>query len=175
ARLAQDQRSRREALHGLLHAAAKLELKDADAILAELLEADDGSPESQLRISGAQFNVSSRLKTLVGILESLESARHLLRRVRDPIARTAFRHCYAQALIDQGRYSDALKETSKTVKEASDERLAFVIPYAHLASAVAQAGLRNFARATQLLDHLEDYARHTSNEYLRVETVTRRC
>ncbi len=173
--LAQDQRSRRDAAWGRLLAATKLELPATEQIFRELVDASDSSPESQIRLIMAQFTTQSRMGSLSGVVEAHEAAMHLLRRVRDPISRTSFTNGYSQALASRGLYRKALEAARRTTEDASESRLAFVVPYAQLVQAIAHGGLRNFSRALHILDHLEELAIRRDDEYLRVESANRRA
>jgi len=111
---------------------------------------------------------------LGGLVEAHRSAMHVLDKVRDPIVRTSFLNGSAQVLCSTGRYEIALGLTEGTLDDAADARLAFVAPYAQLTASTAHVGLRNFARASRLLDEVEEMAEMTSDDYLLAEASTRR-
>ena len=172
---ARDIESKQDALWGRLLAATKLELPSTDEILAELIEAGDGGPRSELRLVMARFIRQSRMGTHGGLIEAHDAARHLLRRVSDPVMRTSFTNGYSQTLATAGLYRRALASARETAEMASTSRLPFAIPYARLVQAVALAGLRNFSKSLQILDQLEEAAEQKRDEYLHVETTNRRA
>ena len=169
AELAQSDLHRRNAAWGQLLSGFNLEREDAYQALEALVELDDGSPESVLRLANARLIAGSRSGDFSGVVDAFESAEHVLARARDPLIRSSFENGYAQALASRGRYRAALSAAEASASHAQRDRLHFVIPYAQHARAVAELGLRNFTRCSKLIGQLERAASDSSDAFLVIE------
>jgi ATP/maltotriose-dependent transcriptional regulator MalT len=96
-----------------------------------------------------------RTGSLEGIGELMESSAHLVPRLTEPHLVSAFYYCRGSLAAVQGRYKDALESATKCERYALDVRLPFVVPHAWRVSAMAELGLRHFARCSRVLDRLD--------------------
>src|SRR5262249_28657400 len=92
---------------------------------------------------------------------------------RDPLLRTSFLNCAGYVLCSTGHYEEALALLEQFLQEASDSRLAFILPYARLASSSAHTGLRNFGRASTLLSEVQQIGIALDDRYVSAEAETR--
>jgi LuxR family maltose regulon positive regulatory protein len=160
---------RRDAIWGQLNVALDLDSEDVDGLLENLIESDDGSATSEVRLAVAKLQVAVRRSTLQGLVETFEAADHLLSRVVDPYLKTAFYSSRAILLALHGRYREALALTSTCEQYAKESRLFFVIPHARRVRAIASLGLRHFSRCKQLVDWLETYAQRSGDSFIAIE------
>lgn len=160
----------REAVFGELNVGLDLEAADVDDHLAELIELDDGSAASEIRLAIARHQHAVRRSTLVGTSDLFDAAEHLLARVSDPHLVSSFYLSRAILLSLLGRYRDALATGLRCERYARDARLSFVVPHAKRARAVAELGLRHFTRCRQLVDWLEVDSERTGDVFVELES-----
>jgi LuxR family maltose regulon positive regulatory protein len=161
--------SRRDAVWGQLTVGLDLNHEDVDELLNRLIDLDDGSALSEIRLAVARFQVAARRGDLRDCGSHFASAEYVASRVSEPHARSSFYMMKAAFLGMQGRYSAALKAAQRCEAYARDARLTFALPYARRVRAIAQMGLRNFSRSRTITDALERYALKEQNTFLRLE------
>jgi LuxR family transcriptional regulator, maltose regulon positive regulatory protein len=111
-----------------------------------------GSPhdaEHQVLMAQAHLSLALRAGELESALAGSEQARHLLSQVADPARRTGYLNSLSLVRALTGRYQPARAAASEEIEEALKYRLAFVLPQAYLARALAHVGLRQFPAATR--------------------------
>jgi LuxR family transcriptional regulator, maltose regulon positive regulatory protein len=155
-RLVPDTTIKREALLGEYYAAAELGDPSASEVLAEAVALEDPSPEGRLRSEVMRLTQASRRGGLVEAVTEASSRIHLVDRVRDPLAATAFLHALAAGQNLVGRYSDALETAERLSSDAARFRLTLPIPHGLLDTAVAQLGLREFDLALRSLNAVQE-------------------
>jgi len=69
--------------------------------------------------------------------------------VRDPLVKSSFQSIYAYSLALAARYEDARRVAEELRETINQYRLDFASPYAHLAAAIAWAGMRSWPHATE--------------------------
>ncbi len=162
---------RREAVLGQLNASLDLGSTDVDQLLQDLIELDDGSALSEVRIAIARHQVAIRKGTLYDCAEALAAARHVIDRVLEPHARSSFHVVDAVFLAYRGQYSEALTAAMRCESYARDSKVTFIQPYARRVRAVAELGLRHFSRCQRLLDSLDTAASRTDNLFVALEVA----
>jgi DNA-binding NarL/FixJ family response regulator len=86
-----------------------------------------------------------------GLNAELLSAAYRLPRVDDPLIRSSFLQTWSYALTFVGRYQDALEAAEQELREAEQNRLAFVKPHGLVRRAMALRGLKRYREALQCL------------------------
>jgi LuxR family maltose regulon positive regulatory protein len=168
--LATSDNERWEALLGRLIASTVLELDNSESQLRNLESLIDGSAYREASYAAARFSLDSRLRTLRGQSQALGDALHVVDRIQDPVKVASLLYAYAQALVSEGRYHEALKAVGRTTEFANKERLRFVLPYASLTGARAELGLRHFGRALDSLGRVRQTALEAGDDFLSVES-----
>jgi LuxR family transcriptional regulator, maltose regulon positive regulatory protein len=160
---------RRTAVWSQLNASLDLELEEVDALMAELVSLHDGSALSEVRLALAQIQIGLRRGTIHQCCEALDNGNHVADRVTDPFALSAF--LLAKALIPALRadYASSLREIRRCESYVREVRFLLALPYTKRIRAIAELGVRHFARCKQLLDWLDDEAYKTDNFFLEVE------
>jgi ATP/maltotriose-dependent transcriptional regulator MalT len=161
--------SERDAVWGQLTVALDLNQRDVDELLDRLIELDDGSALSEIRLAVARFQVAVRRGDLKDCGRYFASAEHVVTRVSEPHARSSFHMMKSAFLALQGRYAAALEAAKRCESYAKDSRLTFALPYARRVRAIAELGLRNFSRCRTVTDVIANHARDEQNTFLRLE------
>jgi DNA-binding CsgD family transcriptional regulator len=159
----------RDATWGQLLAVSDMGGGDSSVLLEALVSANDGTPESEVRLAGARHMAQIAVGDVSSAIADLEPASHLLPRVQDPLVRSSFKHTYAQALVWAARYAEARSVAEDCLRDASASRLAFVVARAERLKAMAEIGLRRFARASSLLDRIEGRVAAAPDPFLAAE------
>jgi DNA-binding CsgD family transcriptional regulator len=161
---------KRDALWGELTVLLDLDLPGVGDNLRRLVELDDGSADSEVRLAVAEFIIAIRHgASLRDISHTFDSTEHLLPRITEPQIVSSFHTIRAHLLALLGRYSDALSEAVRSERYARDVRLPFVIGYARRVRAMAELGLRHFSRCKQILDWLDREALDRGDIFLELE------
>jgi LuxR family maltose regulon positive regulatory protein len=146
---------RRDATYGDLIVSLDVSSPDASERLAHLLKLNDGTAVGDVRSALGQLLFGIRTGNLEGIGELMDSSAHLIPRLTEPHLVSSFYFCHAFLAALQGRYKAALEEALKCERYAQDVQLPFVIPHALLVRAMAELGLRHFARSSRVLDRID--------------------
>ena len=93
---------------------------DSNNHLNRLLELDDGSATSEVRIALARFMVGMREGRTAGLLDLFASAEHLLTRLSDPHLLSSFYVCHGALYALSGQYDQA--STSRRASPALRNR-----------------------------------------------------
>jgi LuxR family transcriptional regulator, maltose regulon positive regulatory protein len=155
-RLGLNPTTRREILLGEYYAASELGYPAASEILAEAVALEDSSPEGRLRLEVMRLTHSCRQGGLVEAVAKAASRTHLVARVRDPLAATAFLHALAAGQNLTGRYDAALEVAERLLSDAARFRLTLPIPHGLLDTAIAQLGLREFEPALRTVNQAQE-------------------
>jgi DNA-binding CsgD family transcriptional regulator len=166
---------KRNAVWGQLIVSVDLGASNTRELLHQLIELNDGSAISELRLIIARFLLAQRTSDLAGIGDFIESGAHLATKVSEPQTLSSFFVFRAFVLAVLGRYDDALSAADRSEQYAVDARLPFVVPHSKRVRAMAELGVRHFARCKQLLDSLEDQARRSRDIFLELESRLLRC
>jgi ATP/maltotriose-dependent transcriptional regulator MalT len=161
--------SQRDAVWGQLTVALDLDHRDADDLLKRLIDLDDGSALSEIRLTVARFQVAVRKGDLKDSGSHFAAASHVASRVSEPHARSSFYMMTSAFLALQGQYAAALEAARRCEIYAKDSRLAFALPYARRVRAIAELGLRHFSRSRAITDALERHALQERNTFLLLE------
>ena len=114
--------------------------------------------------------------TIGGIPQALEEAlraRVFIPDAVDPLVRTSFLNLLTRTLSLVARYAEAADIAEQEIEEAHRSRLAFVLPHAHVAKAVAALGLRHYGEAEKALSKGRRRAEEIGDKHnlLDVQTV----
>ncbi len=161
--------SRRDAVWGQLNVALDLNQPDVDELLERLIQLDDGSAISELRLAIARCQVAVRQGNLNNCGRYFASAENVVERVLEPHARSSFYMMKSAFLALQGRYPTALEAAKRCETYAKQSRLTFALPYAKRVRAIAELGLRHFSRCGNLTDSLERHALRDEDTFLLLE------
>lgn len=107
-------------------------------------------------------------------MEALDAARaslELVPIVKDPVSRSGFQYMMSYTLGIAARYREALHWANVALDEAQRYRLDFVFRHGYTSKAIAEIGLRHFARAHSLLNRAEQIAHEASDAH--VESLVR--
>jgi DNA-binding CsgD family transcriptional regulator len=151
---ARSEEERRHAKWGQLTAAIDLELDRSLVLLDELkASAEAGLDETEaLRQADKQLLLGLRFGSVKGLVGAKKVA-ELLPGVPDPFLRCSFGSMFSCALNLSAEYERALSVAESLVQDALTFRVEFAMPYGHLMSAAALAGLRRFQEAHDALSH----------------------
>ena len=114
--------------------------------------------------------------TIGGIPQALEEAlraRVFIPDAVDPLVRTSFLNLLTRTLSLVARYAEAADIAEQEIEEAHRSRLAFVLPHAHVAKAVAALGLRHYGEAERAISKGRRLAEEIGDKHnlLDVQTV----
>jgi DNA-binding NarL/FixJ family response regulator len=170
-RMATNTNDERDAIWGELATSLDLGLPEARAFYNRLLELDDGSADSAIRMTIAQFLLVIRKGLPVYECgTTFDASNHLLPLLTEPHTVSSFKACRSSLLVLQGLYRRALAEITNCEIYARDVGLPFVIGYAKRSRAMAELGLRHFGRCKQLLDALDRDAFQCEDIFLQLES-----
>jgi LuxR family maltose regulon positive regulatory protein len=159
----------RDAIWGQLLTALDLGSADASELLSCLVALDDGSALSEVRLANAHYQVAIRRGKIKDSIDALHSAEQVIDRITEPLTRSSFLMSQSAALVQLGRYSEALVAVSRCESYARESRVSFAIPFTKRVRAIAELGLRHFARCSHLVDWIEAEALHSGDVFLDVE------
>jgi LuxR family transcriptional regulator, maltose regulon positive regulatory protein len=154
------------AIHGELVAALDLELDDVDQVRDELEELAPESPKAALRVETARLLMATRRGGLIQALDAARPSLELVPLVEDPVSRSAFQYVMSYSLGIAARYKEAVHWADVALDEARRYRLEFVLRHGFASKAIAELGLRHFARAHSLLNRAERIAREASDAHI---------
>jgi LuxR family maltose regulon positive regulatory protein len=138
--------------HFLAHVALE---RDAARAFEDVEAQSTDSVDDQLRLGNGRLLLGALSG---GFTEAVETARRLAPltdRVRDPLIHTSFLNSYASALVLCGDYARALQLADDEIQQATEYRLRFVLPHAHVYKAAALWGLRRFRQCAICLDQAQ--------------------
>ncbi len=144
----------RQALWGHFIAHVALE-RDAAQALSDVEEQSSDSVDDQLRLGNGRLLLGALQG---GFREAVQAARRLAPltdKVRDPLIHTSFLNSYASALVLTGEYLQALTVAEDEIQQATDYRLQFVLPHAHVYKSAALWGMRRFRQCAICLDQTQ--------------------
>jgi DNA-binding CsgD family transcriptional regulator len=142
-----------------------LELAAAPSLLAQLEETQLNSPDDQLRLAGRSLSLGTRFGNLDG-LERAREARQLVSIVDDPYTRTSFLNGYGYVCAIAGYYDDADDAAGALQTVATQLRLGFALPYAHLIRAITSLARRDFDGCAEYLDHARGESRRSGDFFV---------
>jgi len=138
--------ARRDALWSQLACLTELELPEATALEADLSNRIVSSDPRQV-VRAAAIGLMYRLRFGTLDLSDADRASALLPAVIDPLVVTSFRTMYSNTLALASRYKEALEVASALMATATRYGLDFASVYGQCTSAMAYAGLRDWALA----------------------------
>jgi DNA-binding NarL/FixJ family response regulator len=162
---ARDEGERRDAKWGQLTAAIDLELASSLPLLREL-EASSGHLDPTEAIQVADKSIAYGLR--FGAVQSLGEAKRvaeLLSSVPDPFLRCSFGSTFSCALNLAAEYGHALDVSADMIRDATEFRVEFAMPYGFLAMGSALAGLRCFDEASESLSRSLAHAVRCSDSW----------
>jgi DNA-binding CsgD family transcriptional regulator len=166
---------KRNAVWGQLVVSSDLGAPDARDFLHYLVGLDDGSATSELRLTIARLLLAIRTGDLAPTSELIESAEDLASKVSDLHTLSSFFVLRAFVLALLGHYGEALSASRRCERYANNARLTFVVAHSRRVRAMAELGVRHFARCKQLLEWLENEARRSNEIFLELECQLLRC
>jgi LuxR family maltose regulon positive regulatory protein len=169
---ATDSVSTREALWGEFISLLELEDDRTQELLARLTSISGTSADEVLRLSAGRFMLAVRFG--VGLPDDEFAKVHLVSRAHDPLIRSSFLNLSAGTLVFAGRYQEALGIANQQLGEAQRFRLGFVLPHAFLRLATSYLGLREFARASSLLEQARRSAEPMRDSPMQLAFLTAR-
>jgi LuxR family maltose regulon positive regulatory protein len=142
------------ALWGEFLAATMAEDPSATALFTRLEASIEPDANARLRLASASGELGYRLGGIAHLPKLLRARQSFVDAATDPLTRTAFLNMKAHILTMAGAYAEALATLEDEIAEAERLRLDFVLPFAWLARAFAQIGVRRFAQAEADADRL---------------------
>ena len=160
---------KRDAVWGQLLTSLDLGDPDANDLLSRLIDLDDGSALSEVRLATARYQVAIRRGRIRDCADALSSAEHVAERVTEPHTRSSFHVSQLTFLVQLGRYAEALAAVIPCERYARNSRVSFILPFTKRVRAVAELGLRHFARCSQLVEWVEAEAIRSGDVFLELE------
>jgi ATP/maltotriose-dependent transcriptional regulator MalT len=157
---ATDGRDAAEAIHGLVQAKTFGERGNIGPALEALAKLKHESPTHLIRYATGELN-RKRFDEGLNLPLGLDEALHILPRVDDPRARTAFTYSAAYALGLRADYDDAERFLNLFLGDIHSFDLEFALPYANWTAAMIALGLRRFGEAERSLQEVEDASNRT--------------
>jgi ATP/maltotriose-dependent transcriptional regulator MalT len=152
---AMDARDSAEAIHGLVQTRVFGERGHIEPALEALSNLRHESPIHLVRYVTADLN-RRRFEEGLNLPLGLDEALHILPRVDDPRARTAFTYSVAYALAVRADYDEAKHFLDLLLDDIRSFDLEFALPYANWTAAMIALGLRRFGEAERSLQAVED-------------------
>ena len=160
---------RRDAVSGQLNVSLDLGESNIDELLDRLIELDDGSALSEIRLAVGKFQIAIR-RGVISDFDSFAATELLISRISEPLTCSSFFASSALLQVLTGHYEEALSSSLRCERYARDVRLPFVVPYAKRIRAMAELGLRHFSRCRSLVDWLETDSRKSGDIFVEVES-----
>jgi DNA-binding CsgD family transcriptional regulator len=156
---------RRDALWGASACLIDLEDPGAEAAVTSLTEGISyGQPRDVVRSAVHRLYFQMRFGSLD--LDDADDAYSILPALSDPLVQSSFLTGYAAALALVARYDDARLVTAELVEAVQRYRLRLALPYALCASAMAQAGLREWKVAEDHAQTAQSLARESRDRHV---------
>jgi LuxR family maltose regulon positive regulatory protein len=174
--LAHDRESRRRASWGKLicfHGYGRSE--ELERALSDFLQDQPQNADEVLQSLNARVMVAANIGGMTEALESALSVKRIRHDVRDPLTRTAYLNVLARTSAVAARYADALRWAEELIEDAERFRLLFVEPYAYIARAVAELGLRRFGATDSTIDHARQVSEEINDIHNLVEAHALQC
>jgi DNA-binding CsgD family transcriptional regulator len=162
----------REALWGQFISLLELEDSRMEEPLARLASISGSSADEILRLAAGRFMLAVRFGG--GLSEDEFAKIHLVSRAQDPLIRSSFLNLCGGTLAFAGRYQEALLVANQQLHDAQQFRLGFVLPHAFMRLATSYLGLREFSRASGLLEQARRSAEATADSPLQLTIHTAR-
>jgi LuxR family maltose regulon positive regulatory protein len=162
---------RREASFGAFIASLDAGTADSSNHLNRLLELDDGSATSEVRITLARFISGIREGSVDGLLNLFATTEHLLSRLSDPHLLSSFYVSHGVLYALDGQYARASAVAALARRYATEVRLPFVLPHAKRVTAISELGLRHFARCARVLGSIEREAMKSADIFAECEAM----
>jgi DNA-binding NarL/FixJ family response regulator len=108
-------------------------------------------------------------------VSDLSSLSELAGGAKDPLIKSALLRAVAAALVLRADYPAALEAVERTLQEAEQFHLDFVRPHTLISQAAAYIGLREFRRASVVLDEVAAATRQMKDAYLTENIDILRC
>jgi ATP/maltotriose-dependent transcriptional regulator MalT len=135
----------------------------AEAVLEQLREANDDSPEHTLRLINAEaflrFETQGDVRAAV---RELELGYGLLNHVYDPMLRTTFLNLCSSSHLYLAEYTRSIAFAEQQADDARNFGLDFVTDHALISRAAALTGLRKLGLAQRVLQQLDARANQSS-------------
>jgi LuxR family transcriptional regulator, maltose regulon positive regulatory protein len=137
-----------EALWGQFLCLVLFDVPHSESLLRDL-EARRVSNEDEhvVRLAQGKLEVAHRSGNVDQALVVAQPARHLLPYVESHIRRTGFLNSLASTFNAAARFEEALEVATVEIEEARRSHIAFAMPHAHAARALAYLGLGRFREA----------------------------
>lgn len=164
--MAQDSRTRADALWLKFASAAAEARPEAPSLLERFEDLSVGAYDQELRIAEAHIHLGLVEGPLDERMSLAEINMSVFESASDPYAKSSLLNIYANALSAQGRYSDALKAADREFVLAEEYGLDFVHLYVLINKARALTGLRRFAEAKRALSEVDRHLRTTFDPYV---------
>jgi LuxR family maltose regulon positive regulatory protein len=162
-------------LWGEFVTAVELERESAGDALREFEASCSGTLDELVRTHSGRLYLATRQG---GLLEAIDQARplaELVEEARDPVVRVSFLHIYSAALRLSTNYDDAGALVARGLREAEIYHLDFARPHMLLTRAAVHMGLGEFARASRVLDRVDELSTRNDDDYLDMSTAGTRC
>ncbi|HEY8765791.1 MAG TPA: LuxR C-terminal-related transcriptional regulator [Dehalococcoidia bacterium] len=174
--LAEGEAERRDAMWGsflCVQGQAFESEEELRSTLAEFVSQDSTSPDETLRSANARLIVGVTVSGISQALEEALAAKVCIADAVDPLVRTGFLNILTRSLSLAGRYAEAADIAEQEIEEAHRSRLAFVLPHAYVAKAVAAVGLRRYGEADRALSKGKRLAEEIGDRHnlLDIQTV----
>lgn len=141
-----------QALWGLFLCTAADEDVVASEYLKELQAVASTDVDLALRRALAPSIYGARMGSIVGTLEPMERAMHILDKSRDPMVRSAFLNGFAHRLLLAARYTEAREIVERQIADAEDAAISLAVIVGIWTKAAIELGLHEFDVAEALLD-----------------------
>jgi LuxR family transcriptional regulator, maltose regulon positive regulatory protein len=158
----------KRALWGLAMTETELGLDIAESRIDALQKLEAGDVNTKLRVGlGRQIIAASR-GSFAGIWDEIQPLTSLADHADDPMAKTTLWANAAYLCVARAHYSEGAQLAERALESCLQFRLDFATGFCLGYLAAAEAGMRQFAAASQRLRELADLAERQDNAYLRL-------
>jgi LuxR family maltose regulon positive regulatory protein len=174
-KVAQTPGETQDALWGEFVTAVELERESAADTLGEFEASCSGTLDELVRTHNGRLYLATRQGALLDAIEDARPIAELVEEARDPVVRVSFLHIYSAALRLSTSYDDAGAFVTRGLREAETYHLDFARPHMLLTRAAVHMGLGEYARASSVLDRVEELSERNDDEYLSMSAAGTRC
>ncbi len=172
---AQTPRETQDALWGEFVTAVELERESAADTLGEFEASCSGTLDEFVRTHNGRLYLATRQGALMEAIDDARPIAELVEEARDPVVRVSFLHIYSAALRLATNYDDARTLVTRGLREAETFHLDFARPHMLLTRAAVHIGLGEYARASTVLDRVDELSARNDDEYLSMSAAGTRC
>jgi LuxR family maltose regulon positive regulatory protein len=160
-----------DALWGEFVTTVELEREGAAEILRQFEACSSGTIDELVRTHNGRLYLATRRGFLPQAIEAARPIAELAPEARDPVVRVSFVHIYSGALRLTTNYAAARDQVALGLREAEVYHLDFARPHMLLTKAAVHVGFGEYAKASGVLDRVDELSLKNGDEYLSMSTA----